>query len=184
MLKLFKKDPPKGSAIHPEYKKLTEKIFSIDDHDFYQFKNLLDMPHNRYNKCTRFATEFNMRIDGDELKELLDKSMEQLNKGNVTRSIIIQNQIKERTDMLISIDASYRLASCVYFFKEENLDDYDYEIGDMKIELFKKEKLDSFFLSKPMNNFLPAINLSEEGLRAYLLLERELKKLARKSLTA
>lgn len=181
MLNFFKK-PKKGSAIHPEYKKLTEKLFSIDGHDFYQFKNLLDMPHNRYNKCTRFATEVNMRISSEDLKELIEKSLDWLNKGNITKSIILQNQIKERTDMLISLETSYRLASCVYFFKDENLDDYDFEIGDMKIDLFKKEKLESFFLTKPMNNFLPAINLSPESLKAYSMLERELKKLASRSL--
>lgn len=182
MFKLFKKKVGKSTAIHPEYKKLVEKVFTIDGIDFYQFHNLLDMPHKRYNSCTRFATEFNMRIDAKELIDLLEKSMEQLDAGNVTRSIILQNTIAERTKMLISVECSYRLASCVYFTDEENLDEYDLDIGDKKIGLFKKEKLESFFLTEPYNRFLPDLNLSAIDLEAYDQLEKRLKSHQRKAL--
>lgn len=183
MFKLFKKQPARHSAIHPEYKKLTNKVFSIDGSDFYEFNNLLDMPHKRYNLCTRFATEFNMRISADELVELIEASMKQLDKGNVTRSIIIQNTILERTQMLISIECSWRLASCVYFFKDESLDDYDFDIGDMKIKMFKKVGLESFFLKEPYNKFLPQIDLSSIDLAAHESFERKMRELARKNLT-
>lgn len=175
MLKWFKKQPKQHTAIHPEYKKLVEKVFSIDGVDYYEFKNLLDMPHKRFNSAVRFWTEFEMRIDAKELKTLIDQSMKHLDEGNVTRSIIIQNTIKERTELLISIECSWRLASCVYFTKDESLDDYDYDIGDEKIKAFKKVGLESFFLSEPFNRFLPDLNLSSIDLMAIEQLEKGLK---------
>ena len=69
------------------------------------------------------------------------------------------------------------MASCVYFWKDEDLDDYDFEIGDEKIKLFKEIGFDSFFLTKPMNNFLPQMDLSIDVLTACSQYERSLKKL-------
>ncbi|MCH7826427.1 MAG: hypothetical protein IIC75_00400 [Bacteroidetes bacterium] len=140
------------------------------------------MPHDRYNKATRFVTEFDMRIDADILKKSIQDCLKYSNEGNFTKVIGILNLLEEHTNMLISIEASYRLASCIYFWKDENLNDYDFEIGDEKITLFKEMGFDSFFLSKPMNNFIPAMNLSDQDLRGFSQYEKELKKLLNKQL--
>ena len=178
MISLFKKtEHTKKTAIHPEYKKLIEYVTTLEGRKLYKFKNLLDMPHDRYNKCTRFSTEVNMRIDSNTLQESLDDCIEYANEGNFTKIIGILHILKEMTNMLISIDTSYRLASCVYFWEDEDLTDYDFEIGDEKIQVFKRVGMSDFFLSEPMKNFLPQMNISEQGLEAYLLQEREFKKI-------
>ena len=171
-----------NTAIHPDYKTLIQKVTKIKGRQLYQFKNLLDMPHNRYNKATRFVTEFDMRIDADILRKSIQDCLTYSNEGNFTKVIGILNLLEEHTNMLISIEASYRLASCIYFWKDENLDDYDFEIGDEKITLFKEIGFESFFLSKPMNNFIPAINLSVQDLRGFSQYEKEMKKLLNKQL--
>jgi hypothetical protein len=178
---LFTKTLP-NTAIHPDYKSLIEKVTSIKGRQLYKFKTLLDMPHSRYNQCTRFSTEFNMRLDADILKKSLSDCVKFANEGNFTKVIGIITLLEEHTNMLISLDASYRLASCVYFWKDENLDNYDFEIGDEKIRLFKEIGLESFFLSKPMNNFLPEMTLSVDDLRAYSQYEKEMQKLLFKQL--
>lgn len=174
--------PKANTAIHPDYKTLIEKVAKIKGRQLYQFKNLLDMPHDRYNKATRFVTEFDMRIDADILKKSIQDCLKYSNEGNFTKVIGILNLLEEHTNMLISIEASYRLASCIYFWKDENLNDYDFEIGDEKITLFKEMGFDSFFLSKPMNNFIPAMNLSDQDLRGFSQYEKELRKLLSKQL--
>ena len=174
--------PKPNTAIHPDYKTLIQKVAKVKGRQLYQFKNLLDMPHDRYNKATRFVTEFDMRIDADILKKSIQDCLKYSNEGNFTKVIGILNLLEEHTNMLISIEASYRLASCVYFWKDENLKDYDFEIGDEKITLFKQMGFESFFLSKPMNNFVPQIDLSAQDLRAFSQYEKELKKLLSKQL--
>jgi hypothetical protein len=174
--RLFKKPLP-NTAIHPKYKTLIEKVAKIKGRQLYQFKNLLDMPSNRYSQCSRFTTEFTMRLDADILKTSIKDCLEYANEGNFTKVIGILTLLQEHTNMLLSLSASYRLASCVYFWDDENLDNYDFEIGDEKIRLFKEIGFESFFLTKPMNNFVPQMNISAQDLEAYSQYEKELKKL-------
>ena len=175
--------PKNNTAIHKEYKRLIERVAVVDGRDLYMFTNLLDMPHNRYNKCTRFSTEFNMRLDADTLRVSIDKCLTSANKGNFTNVISILTLLQEHTKMLVSVEASYRLASCVYFWEDEDLTDYDYEIGDDKIRKFKKIKFADFFLKEPMNRFLPQMNISAEDLNYYSEYEKELKKLTLQQLS-
>lgn len=174
--RLFIKPKP-NTAIHPKYKTLIKKVAKIKGRQLYQFKNLLDMPSNRYNQCSRFTTEFTMRLDADILKTSIKDCLEYCNEGNFTKVIGILTLLQEHTNMLLSLSASYRLASCVYFWEDENLDNYDFEIGDEKIKLFKEMGFESFFLTAPMNNFVPQMNISAQDLEAYSLYEKELQKL-------
>ena len=179
---LFKKQPLPNTAIHPDNKKLIEKVKTIKGRTLYQFKSLLDMPHKRYNACTRATTEFDMRIDIKILSKCLDDMQKYINDGNITKIAAITSILKEHTRMALSLDASYRLASIVYFWKDESLDDYDFEIGDEKIQLFKDIGFESFFLTKPMNSFLPQINLSATDLKVCSRYEKELQSLLSRQL--
>lgn len=184
---LFKKEPQPNTAIHPDTKRLIEKVITIKKGKFkgrtlYQYKSLLDMQHKRYNTCTRLSTEFSMRLDADILKKSIDSALKFANEGNFTKVIGILQILNAHTEMLISMDASYRLASCVYFWIDENLDDYDFEIGDEKIRLFKEIGFESFFLSKPMNSFITQMSLSADDLRVCSQAEKELQSLLSRQL--
>lgn len=173
---LFNKPLP-NTAIHPDNKRLIEKVTKIKGRTLYKFKSLIDMPHKRYNACTRMNTEFNMRVDVDILKKSISDCQKYINEGNITKVAAILTLLEAHTDMIMSLKASYRLASCVYFWIDESLDDYDFEIGDEKIRLFKEIGLESFFLAKPMNNFLPPMDLSVSDLRVCSQYEKELSSL-------
>lgn len=185
--------PKDNTAIHPKYKTLIQKVIKIKGRQLYQFKNLADMPHNRFTKATRFQTEFEMRIDADIVKtynkkvkglflQILESEDLKKTRTSAHRGLMLNETLDMNLDMLLSLDASYRLVSCAWFWEDENLDDYDFEIGDNKISLFKEEKLESFFLSKPMRDFLPQMNISAQDLRAFSQYEKELKKLLFKQL--
>ena len=90
-----------------------------------------------------------------------------LNEGKVTRAIEILSEIKLRLSLKLEPDILYRLASCVYFYKDEDLSNYDYDLGDKKIELFKKENVDNFFLNEPLSSLAPLRNISAEDIRDY-----------------
>ena len=166
-----------NTSIHPQYKTLIQEVREIDGRMLYQFKDLLDMPHNRYNSCMRFRTEVNMKIDADILSKSIEDGLKFADEGKISKLIGILTLLQEHTKMLISNESSYALASCVYFWEDENLDEYDFEIGDEKIKLFKEIGLESFFLSKPMNNFLPPMTISADVLQACSHYEKELRSL-------
>lgn len=185
--------PKANTAIHPKYKTLIKKVISINGRQLYQFKDLADMPHNRFTKATRFQTEFNMRIDSDilsiynkKVKDLFQKVLEANDiiptRNLAHKGLTLVETLDLNLEMLLSLDASYRLVSCAWFWEDENLDDYDFEIGDEKISLFKQKGIEGFFLSKPMRDFLPPTNISAQDLRAFSQYEKELKKLLNKQL--
>lgn len=158
----------KKNALHPDYKKATEYAFSIDGQDFYHFKNYLDTPMRRFQKMNEFIAEVEMRITRNDLAEYLGIIEEAINKGKITDIVNVIQGLKYRLDQFIETDTYYRLFSCAFFTLDEDITDYDYEVNDLKIELFKSQPIDSFFLNYPAKDWLPQIDISKEDLNSFL----------------
>lgn len=170
-MKLFgyeiKKSTSKIHQLHKDYKAVIEFGFEIDGVKYYEFKNLLDMPSLRYKKCLEFIREAEMSITSTDLSEMLKISLEYLNKGNVTQSIIIQNAVINLATQYIETDTFYRLFSCCFFTLEEDLTDYDYDYNESKIKAFKTEDLPSFFLKQPIRRYIPLPSISQQDLTIF-----------------
>lgn len=182
MINLFKKAVKQKTIIHPDYKRLIEYVTTIEGRKLYKFKELADMPHGRYLYCTRFSTEMNMRLDAQTSQDIDERIMdyfltEKPTKKDKRVAMDVLSTRMQMTKMLISGEVSYRLASCVYFWKDEDLTEYDFAIGDEKIELFKKVNFDDFFLTEPMKNFFPQTHISVQDLKVFSSQEKEMKKL-------
>ena len=52
-----------NTSIHPKYKTLIQEVKEIKGRKLYEFKDLIDMPSNRYNHFDKFSLEFSMRLD-------------------------------------------------------------------------------------------------------------------------
>ena len=162
--------PKVAACLHPIHKTVTEFAFEVDGKEFYTFKNLLDMPQRRYQRCMEFIREAEMRITSTELLELIGLIKDALNKGKITDSIIFLGAIENLTSQYLETDTYYRLFSCVFFDMEENLLDYDYDYNEYKIELFKKQPSTGFFFNQPMKKYLPQTDISVKDLEVYLKL--------------
>ena len=158
----------KKNALHPEYKKKTEYAFSIDDQDFYHFADYLDMPMRRFQKMNEFIADVEMRITRNDLAEYIDICEEAINQGKITDLVNVLQGLKYRLNQFIETDTYYRLFSCAFFTLDEDLREYDYAINEEKIELFKSQPVDSFFLNYPAKDWLPQIDISKEDLDSYL----------------
>ena len=156
------------TCLHPEFKTLTKFAFDIDGREFYEFASILDMPPARYFKAEELIREAQMCITVSDLKEILIESINGLNKGEITKSILLQNAILHRCDQFLETDTYYRLFSCLFFDLEEDLTDYDYDYNVEKIELFKNDPIGSFFLRMPMKKYLPQADISAEDLAIFL----------------
>jgi hypothetical protein len=172
--------PNKATCLHPTYKTVTEFAFEIDGKEYYQFKNLLDMPVLRYKRTMEFIREAELSISSKDLEELIRESIEQLNKGDLTKSIIIQNAILNLSSQFMETDTYYRLFSCVFFDLDENILDYDYDYNEEKISLFKKQPATAFFFNQPMRKYLIQPNISEEDLETFLKLTKAQKEYVQK----
>ena len=156
------------NCLHPVVKSLTEFAFDIDGKEFYQFKNLLDMPAPRYQRIQEFIREAEMRITSKDLMEFTGLIKDALNKGKVTDAIIFLNGIENLTNQYIETDTFYRLFTCLFFDLDEDITDYDFDYNDVKMKLFKSQPQTAFFFSQPMKNYLPQIDISPHDLAVYL----------------
>jgi hypothetical protein len=178
-MKLFNHEirkPNKGTALHPDYKKAIEFAFEIQGIEYFQFKNLADMPSERYYAVSERITEVEMRIDRESLLAYLDKIEELINLGNFGRVGAIVEEMRFRTEMLVETETLYRLASCVFFTIDEDLTTYDLDFNDAKIAIFKKEKINDFFFKEPIKKFIRLPSISQQDLELCLKLTEARKK--------
>ena len=160
------------TALHPKFKSLVEYGFTIDGQDYYQMKSIVDMPALRYMKIEEFIRDAEMRISSKELTELMEDQIAFINKGEMTNVAAIAMGIIHRLGQFMDTDTFYRLFSCAFFTLDEQLNDYDYTIGDKKIEAFKSEKASAFFFRKPIKEYLPQVNISKDDMNTYLKLTK------------
>ena len=156
------------NCLHPQVKVLTEFAFDIEGKEYWTFKNMLDMPAPRYQRCMEFIREAEMRITSADLTEFIDLIKGALDKGKVTDAIIFLNGIENLTSQFIETDTFYRLFTCVFFDLDEDVTDYDFDYNEEKIASFKAQPQTSFFFTQPMKKYLPQIDISEEDLAVFL----------------
>jgi hypothetical protein len=166
----------KNTVFHPDYRLKTEFAFNLHGVEYFWFNNLLDMPVKRYQKCSQFISETSLRLSREDIEQYTDVITKALNEGNITRASMMLGELKYQNEMFIEADTFFRLYSCVFFTKDEDLTDYDFEIGDKKIEEFKKGKVEDFFLSEPCKKFLPQLDISTEDLNMFLKVSETRKK--------
>lgn len=166
----------KNTKFHPDYRLKTEFAFKLGDTEYFWFNSLLDMPTKRYQRVSQFITETDLRLTRKDITDYVEVIEKALNEGNVTRAVMMLGEMKYQNQMFIETDTFYRLYSCVFFTADEDLTDYDFEIGDKKIEEFKKHKIEDFFLTEPSRKFLPQVDISAEDLNLFLKLTETRKK--------
>lgn len=138
---------------------------------YYQFQDIFQLCHSRAFRAMEVYEEAQMRTT----KEMLQIHIDAVDKILTGEKIDIyalkklNDQLKERVEMVIASDTVWKLASVVFFDETENPYDYDYRYGIEKIKLWKKEKdVANFFLNTPINKLLPYLNMSESDLRIYM----------------
>lgn len=159
--------PQPKTAIHPEYKRLVEFAFEIDGVKYYEFKNLGDMPTMRFKKFQDFSTQCDWRMSIDDIQELIVLQEKAINKQKITDIVKINDAFKYCMTIYLETDLFMQLFSCLFFTMDENLEDYDYDIGAKKIEAFSKHGVPDFFLKEPIKRYLPLTTISKQDFEVF-----------------
>ena len=167
-------------------KHIIKSAFVCGGTEYFEFDNTSNLPWKRglkflsiYNeldmKCDRFYLENhvkaieNILTNGDGKKIGLSEMMKvkQLN-----------DQLKERLQMIYHEDLVYKVASVVFFDANENPDDWEWQYALKKIEHWKKhEDVAAFFLHEPIRRLIPFLNDSEFNTLAYSEVQKEADRL-------
>jgi len=157
------------------------EAFVSDGVIYYQFEDIFSMPCQRALEATTFYEEMKSKISKEYLMEFIEAMSETLSnpKGiNVTNIVLLVNTLKERSEFIIDSDIVFKLASVMYFDKNENPYKYDMKYNHSKIKGWKENNdVADFFLSVPIRNLLPFTDISEDALRNYLKIQKEMKKM-------
>ena len=166
-LKLRLKSAPKSNhTIVP--------AFTIGGVEYFQFDDAFNLPYLRGLTTITYFREMQMNCDRELLlahcdakenisKKLLEAFNIQAGKMNLTKifdlqkeSIALDMQLKERVTMITDPDLIYKLASIVFFDKNESPYNYEHSYNLKKIEFWKKHKtMHDFFLSMPVQKLVP-----------------------------
>ena len=153
-----------------------EYAFTSNGIKYYQFSDFNNIPALRGLKTMVFYEEMRCKCTLEYIKlhcEAIDNILIQ-NKINVFDIKRLNDQMKERTELALDTELIYKLASIVFFDKNENTTDYDFAYNLKKIENWKNGGAGAFFLLKPVQELLPALKDIDENLLKYSQVVEEL----------
>lgn len=155
---------------------IVQEAFILNGKKYYQCATAMELAAGRGIQAMLIYDEFRQKCD----KEYLDKHIratELLLKGAngvVTMDHLMQirtinNNLKERVDLVGMPDHVFKLASVYFWDESESPYYYDYEYNKRKIEEWKAfpDAL-SFFLTKPLKEYLPFLESDEMNAETYL----------------
>ena len=162
---LLKRNPKK---IFPNSKYVIEHAFTVGGVGYYKHNDVFSLPYERGMMALSIYEECRMGISREYL-ELHTKAVENVLKAskiNVFHINTLNEQLKERMSFIADADLLYKLASVVFFDKNENPNIYEAEYCQKKIEHWKKYKdIVDFFLQTPIKELIPYLTSSEDDLK-------------------
>lgn len=149
---------------------VVEYCFTIGEQDYWKVPDLAGAGSARTLEAMKAYEEVSMRCSYDYLKNFTEAFETLINSGKVDMIALIRmhNDLKERIMWGMSTpDLIYKLATVVYMDDSESALKYDYAYNEQKAAIFK-ECGNDFFLSKPIKELIPSLNISEIDLAIYL----------------
>lgn len=162
-----RRDPRK---VFPNSNHIIKHAFSVAGTDYYQFDDVFNIPYERGLMALAIYEETRMNCSREYLEKHVEVTKELLSSRNIDIYKINQlnEQLKERLDISFDTSLLYKLASVVFFDKNENPSLYEPEYCDKKIEFWKQHKgIADFFLQKPLLELIPFLQNVEFDLETY-----------------
>lgn len=165
-----KKEPtPFFNVHHPDLVGKFEKAFKVKNVQYYRAVKDYFLPAGRYKAIDTRLAEADLRMNSKMLKDYITAIKAQLKPQNNVIDIFkisnIVSDMETHTDLQFEPETIKRLAAVVFIDESEDLRDFDDEYGEKKIKFWEENNVVSFFLTKPMIEFLGLSGISEESLR-------------------
>lgn len=171
--KIFKRKP----KFKLQNDHIIKEAFTCGGVTYFQFDDIFNVPFERALTALDFYEELRMRTSRDLLLLHIVAVDDALNKGELTTVAKLNQQLKERLEWIIEPDLLYKLASVVFFDKNESPYIYDYKYGQEKIKNWKKESnVNAFFLQMPLIKLVPFLQDCEIDFQAYSIMVKKITK--------
>ncbi len=154
---------------------------------YYMHEDPMNVATGRGLTAMMFMEELLMRCSVDYLKhhvEACDKIFQDPKKINLPMLIKLNQNLKERISLLAAMpNHVYKLASIVFFVKEESPFQYDAEFNKKKMKAWEDAGgMYDFFLQTPLKTLIPFLELPERNSQNYLMVAERLNEIHLKDL--
>lgn len=165
----------------PESTEPIEPVFSIAGKVYYRYKDISKVKNQRALTTNDFYNELYMHATRDFLIkhcEAMDTVLTNNTKIDIGKLFKLNQQLQERLEMIYEVDIIYKVASVVFFTKDESPLDYDDLLGREKIALFKQQDKDDpkmgFFFGTLFKNLIGATEISDKDLLVYMTVGKQI----------
>lgn len=161
--------------------------FKCGGKEYFMFEDQNHVPTGRQLAAVMVYNEMQMKVDRDYLLmhvKAMKKVLSNPRAIDITTIMKLNLHLEERLDLMVLPDFVYKLASVVFFDRDEPMFDYDLEYNNKKIEAWKadKEMLD-FFLQTPVRELIPSWDEQPADMKIYLNLASQIAKIHQLHLT-
>ena len=156
--------------IFPGQKFVIDFAFEVGGIKYYQLNDVYNMPYERGLMALAIYEETRMKCSREYLTKHVDaiRSLLHEKKIDIYKINALNEQMSQRLDFSLDTDLLYKLASVVYFDKNENPAIYEPDYCAKKIEHRKKHKgTKDFFLQKPLQELIPFLKSVDFDLETY-----------------
>lgn len=138
---------------------IIKEAFTCGGITYYAYDDIFNVPYERALVALNFYEEVRMRTNKEFLL-LHVKAVEDIlndpKKIKMGEIALLNRQLKERLEWIIEADLVYKLASVIFFDKNESSTTYDYKYCNEKIKHWKKHsEMNAFFLQMPVQKLIP-----------------------------
>ncbi len=163
--------------LFPNSENIIEYAFTSGGVDYYRFADYFSLPYERGLMAVSVYHELDMRCTREYLKLHTEAVGEilQSKEINIFKLNELNEQLKQRLEMVADTELMYKLASVVYFDRSENPAKYETTKAEEKIAKWKKDKgINDFFSQKPLRELLPFLENVDIDLDTYSQLMEQL----------
>jgi len=173
-LNLFRKSKP---TLKHEFH--TQFAFECGGVKYFEFVDKNNLPYQRGLDALTFFQELQNGVTKEYLLDhvkIMSGILSQT-KIDIGKVAVHNNRLSERLNYLVSKDIIYKIASIAFIDENENPLSYDTKYNESKIQNWKDNGADAFFLSQPMRRLIPFLKEYGETSVTYLMVVEEIEKL-------
>lgn len=166
----------------PDSKHIIKYAFTCGGIEYFQFEDVFNLPYKRALQSLVYYREISLNADVPFLKahvQAIKNCLTPKAKGGLIdlQSVFTLNeQLSQRLQLPPDTEILYKLASVVYFDKNEKPETYEFDYGAKKIEHWKKNRsVKDFFLQQPILELLPFLRESGENLQTFQEISQKIK---------
>jgi len=155
--------------------------------DYYMHEDPLNVAAGRGLSAMKYMDELVMRCSPEYLKmhcDAVNKILSNPKRIDLSVLVKLHNNLNERVKLnTVMPDHIYKLASVVFFTKDESPFKYDLKAGEQKIAAWRDAEMLDFFLQGHLRTLVPLLSLPENNSPDYLRVAEKINSIHLKHLS-